>query len=210
MSPNSEFRPLLRFHTPVANAAGAQGKPALVTVPAAPRIELRTSRISKYLDGVFRYSLLICSLSIIAVMALFFFELTSRSKLSIARFGLGFFLGSTWDPVSGVFGAMPFIYGTLVSSLVALVLAVPLSVGVAVFVTELCPRYLRGIVSFTVELLAAIPSVIYGLWGIFVLAPLLRNYVQPWLSQYFGWTDLFSAAPPMALACWPPESSWPS
>jgi phosphate transport system permease protein len=157
-----------------------------------PHIELHTSRVSKYLDILFRYALLICSVSIIAVMALFFYELTSRSKLSIAKFGFHFFTGSTWDPVSGDFGAMPFIYGTLVSSLVALVIAVPLAVGVSVFVTELCPRFLRGIISFTVELLAAIPSVIYGLWGIFVLVPLLRTYVEPLLAKYLGWTGLFS------------------
>jgi phosphate transport system permease protein len=190
-SPKPEFRPLLRFQTPVPVAPESQEHPAPVTVSEAPRIELRTSKISKYLDVVFRYSLLICSVSIIAVMVLFFYELTSRSKLSIARFGLGFFVGTTWDPVAGVFGALPFIYGTLISSLVALVLAVPLAVGVSIFVTELCPRYLRGPISFTVELLAAIPSVIYGLWGIFVLAPILRNDVQPWLGKYFGWTGLF-------------------
>jgi phosphate transport system permease protein len=148
--------------------------------------------VSKYLDVLFRYSLLICSVSIIAVMVLFFYELTSRSKLSIAKFGFHFFTGSTWDPVSGDFGAMPFIYGTLVSSLVALVMAVPLAVGVSVFVTELCPRFLRGIISFTVELLAAIPSVIYGLWGIFVLAPLLRTYIEPLLAKYLGWSGLFT------------------
>jgi phosphate transport system permease protein len=148
--------------------------------------------VSKYLDVLFRYSLQICSISILGVMALFFYELTSRSKLSIAKFGFHFFTGSTWDPVSGDFGALPFIYGTLVSSLVALVLAVPLAVGVSVFVTELCPRFLRGIISFTVELLAAIPSVIYGLWGIFVLAPLLRLYVEPVLAKYLGWTGLFT------------------
>ncbi|MGC2211160.1 MAG: phosphate ABC transporter permease subunit PstC, partial [Candidatus Korobacteraceae bacterium] len=112
-------------------------------------------------------------------------------KLSIARFGLHFFVGDTWDPVSGDFGALPFLYGTLVSSLVALVLAVPLAVGVAVFVTELCPRFLRGTISFMVELLAAIPSVIYGLWGIFVLVPILHHDVQPWLGRYFAWTGLF-------------------
>jgi phosphate transport system permease protein len=182
---------MLRFHTPVAVVPGSTAKPPLVTVPRAPKIELHASKISKYIDIAFRYSLLVCSISIIAVMVLFFYELTSRSKLSIARFGLGFFTGTTWDPVSGDFGALPFIYGTLVSSLLALVLAVPLAVGVSVFVTELCPRFLRGIISFTVELLAAIPSVIYGLWGIFVLAPILRNDVQPWLGKYFGWTGLF-------------------
>jgi len=181
---------MMRFQTPVAAEADAVHAPQ-ETASIAPHIELHTSRISKYLDISFRYSLLICSISILAVMVLFFYELTSRSKLSIAKFGFGFFLGNVWDPVSGDFGARPFIYGTLMSSLVALVLAVPLAVGVSVFVTELCPRFLRGIISFTVELLAAIPSVIYGLWGIFVLAPLLRTYVEPWLGKYFGWTGLF-------------------
>jgi phosphate transport system permease protein len=181
----------VRFSTPVPITSLGLEHAAPAPASVAPRIELHSSKASKYVDVLFRYSLLICSISIIAVMFLFFYELTTRSKLSIARFGFGFFTGSTWDPVAGDFGAMPFIYGTLVSSLVALVLAVPLAVGVSVFVTELCPRFLRGIISFTVELLAAIPSVIYGLWGIFVLAPLLRNYVQPWLAKYLGWTGLF-------------------
>lgn len=180
----------MRFHTPVAATPDAGKSHAAAIV--VPHIELHSSRVSKYLDVLFRYSLLICSVSIIAVMVLFFYELTSRSKLSIAKFGFHFFTGSTWDPVSGDFGAMPFIYGTLVSSLVALVMAVPLAVGVSVFVTELCPRFLRGIISFTVELLAAIPSVIYGLWGIFVLAPLLRTYIEPLLAKYLGWSGLFT------------------
>ena len=190
MSHIPEFQPA-RLQTPATVESG-HGQPVLVTASAPPRIELHTSRFSKYMDVAFRYSLLICSVAVLAIMALFFYELTSRSKLSIARFGFGFFTGNTWDPVSGDFGAMPFIYGTLVSSLLALVLAVPLAVGVSVFVTELCPRSLRGIISFTVELLAAIPSVIYGLWGIFVLAPILRTYVQPWLGRYLGWTGFFS------------------
>jgi phosphate transport system permease protein len=190
LSPNPDLRSLPHFAPRGPIAADEQAQPVQV-ISAAPRIELHTSRISKHVDVAFRYLLLICSLSIIAVMLLFFYELTSRSKLSIAKFGFGFFTGSTWDPVSGDFGAMPFIYGTLVSSLVALVLAVPLAVGVSVFVTELCPRFFRGIISFTVELLAAIPSVIYGLWGIFVLVPILRNDVQPWLGKYFAWTGLF-------------------
>ncbi len=181
---------MLRFPARASNAADKPNLLAHETLAAAPRIELHTSPFSKYLDVVFRYALLICSLSVLAIMLLFFYELSSRSKLSIAKFGFSFFTGSTWDPVSGDFGAMPFIYGTLVSSLVALVLAVPLAVGVSIFVTELCPRFFRGIISFTVELLAAIPSVIYGLWGIFVLVPILRSYVQPWLARYLGWTGL--------------------
>jgi phosphate transport system permease protein len=188
---NPEFRPLPRLQPVVPRAAGARAVAPLAVVPAVPRIELRSSKLGKYLDLTFRYSLLLCSASILAVMGLFFYELTKGSKLSIAQFGFHFFVGTTWDPVSGDFGALPFIYGTLVSSLVALVLAVPMAVGVAVFVTELCPRHLRGIISFTVELLAAIPSVIYGLWGIFVLVPLLHHDVQPWLSRYLGWTGLF-------------------
>lgn len=135
--------------------------------------------------------MLACSLSIIAILGLIIYELGNKSKLSIAAFGFKFFTGSTWDPVSGVFGALPFIYGTIVSSLLALLIAVPLALGVAVFVTEMCPRSLRGIISFLVELLAAIPSVIYGLWAIFVLAPILRDYIQPWLAKTLGWTGFF-------------------
>ena len=191
ISPNPEFRFVPRWQTAVPVASAEQTPPAPSVATAAPRIELRSSRSGKYLDVGFRYSLLICSASILAVMGLFFYELTTRSRLSIARFGFSFFVGNTWDPVSGDFGALPFIYGTLVSSLLALVLAVPMAVGVAVFVTELCPRFLRGIISYTVELLAAIPSVIYGLWGIFVLVPILHKYVQPWLGHYLGWTGLF-------------------
>jgi phosphate transport system permease protein len=189
--PNSELGPAVSFHVPIPVAADAQEHSKPAAAPPAPRIELHSSKINKYLDLGFRYSLLLCSLSILAVMGLFFYELTSRSKLSIARFGFGFFVGSTWDPVAGDFGALPFVYGTLVSSLVALVLAVPLAVGVSVFVTELCPRMFRSVIAFTVELLAAIPSVIYGLWGIFVLVPLLHNVVQPWLAKTMGWTGLF-------------------
>ena len=188
-TPESDVRPpILRFHTPVVGPAGEVKPFENIEVP---HIELRSSRVSKILDVLFRNGLLICALSILAIMALFFYELASRSQLTISKFGLHFFIGNTWDPVSGDFGAMPFIYGTLVSSFVALLLAVPLAVGVAVFVTELCPRNLRGIISFTVELLAAIPSVIYGLWGIFVLAPLLREHVQPWLAKTLGWTGFF-------------------
>ncbi len=139
--------------------------------------------------------MLLCGLSLLVIVALVVFELIVQSRPSLHQFGWKFFTGSNWDPVSGDFGALPFIYGTLVSSLVALVIAVPLAVGVAVFTTEMCPKPLRGSLSFLTELLAAIPSVVYGLWGIFVLAPLLRVHVQPWLANYFGWTGLFTGPP---------------
>lgn len=146
-------------------------------------------------DTVFYALVLFCALAILAVVGLVLYELVSKSQLSWHAFGFKFFLGQNWDPVNDQFGALPFIYGTVVSSLLALVLAVPLAIGVAVFTTEMSPRWLRGPLAFTTELLAAIPSVIYGLWAIFVLVPLLRQYVQPWLARYLGWTGLFEGPP---------------
>ena len=119
-----------------------------------------------------------------------------RIQLSWHAFGWKFFGQSDWNPVSDQYGALPFIYGTILSSLLSLVIAVPLSVGVAVFITEMCPgtdcaEFFRS----PPELLAAIPSVVYGLWAIFVLVPILREYVQPFLAKTLGWTGLFSGPP---------------
>jgi phosphate transport system permease protein len=146
-------------------------------------------------DRIFKMAMLACGLSILGLLVLIVYELVTRSSLSWHAFGFKFFAGSDWDPVNEQFGALPFVYGTLVSSLLALVIAVPLSVGVAVFTTEMCPVVLRGPLSFFVELLAAIPSVIYGLWAIFVLVPILHNYVEPFLSRTLGWTHLFDGPP---------------
>jgi len=142
-------------------------------------------------DRIFRAAMTACGLAILGVLALIVYELTARSGLSWHAFGFKFFSASDWDPVNEHFGALPFIFGTLVSSLLALIIAVPLAVGVAVFTTEMCPKALRGPLSFFVELLAAIPSVIYGLWAIFVLVPILSHYVQPFLAKTLGWTGLF-------------------
>jgi phosphate transport system permease protein len=146
-------------------------------------------------DRVFQSAITACGLAVLGVLGLIVYELMLRSGLSWHAFGLKFFATSDWDPVNEQFGALPFVYGTLVSSLVALIIAVPLSIGVAVFTTEMCPKKLRGPLSFFVELLAAIPSVIYGLWAIFVLVPLLSEYVQPFLARTLGWTGLFSGPP---------------
>ncbi len=143
-------------------------------------------------DRVFRGLVILCALAVMTIVGLIAFELVSQSRLSITKFGFKFLAKQIWDPVAEDFGALPFIYGTIVSSLVALCIAVPLAVGTALFLTELCPKQLRGILSLLVELLSAIPSVIYGLWGIFVLSPWLRVYIQPFLAKYFGWTGLFS------------------
>jgi phosphate transport system permease protein len=150
---------------------------------------------SRFADGTFRLLMLGCGVAVLVLVALIIYELITGGSLAWHAFGWKFFLGRDWDPVNDQFGALTFVYGTLVSSLLALLIAVPLAVGVAVFITEMCPRRLKGPIAFTTELLAAIPSVIYGLWAIFVMVPLLRQYVEPWLGKTVGWTGLFEGTP---------------
>ena len=161
----------------------------------AARTPLLKARVSDVPDLAFGWAMRLCGLAVVALLALIVYELINRSQLSWQAFGWKFFVKSDWNPVEEQFGALPFIYGTLVSSLLSLVIAVPLSVGVAVFITEMCPVWLRNFLSFTTELLAAIPSVIYGLWAIFVLVPLIRIYAEPFLSSTLGWTGLFTGPP---------------
>jgi len=160
--------------------------------PSPIRQFLLSRGSSGFADNTFRWLMVLCALSIFAIVALIATELTLRSQITIAKFGMKFFFSSAWDPVNGNFGALPFIYGTLVSSVVGLVIAVPLAVGVAVFITEMCPRVFRGPLAFLTELLAAIPSVVYGLWAVFVLVPLLREHINPILMKLLGWTGLFT------------------
>jgi phosphate transport system permease protein len=125
-----------------------------------------------------------------------------RSELSWKTFGFKFFAnppGTFWDPVNGTFSSLPFIYGTIVSSLLSLLIAVPLAIGLAIFLTEMSPRFLRGPLAFLTELLAAIPSIIYGMWALFVLVPLLRDHVNPLLMKYLGWTGFFAEDNPTGL-----------
>lgn len=141
-------------------------------------------------DAIFRAATGALAALVLVVMGAIVAVLVSSAAQAIGSFGLRFFVGTTWDPVAGVFGALPFVYGTLVSSALALLLAVPLGIGVAIFLSELAPGWLRQPVSFLVELLAAIPSVVYGLWGIFVLSPAVRS-VEPSLARALGWLPLF-------------------
>jgi phosphate transport system permease protein len=168
------------------------------SVTGRPEVQtdaLITAGDSRLADRAFFFAMLACAMSVIAIVVLIVYELVTKSSLSWHAFGGKFFFRSEWDPVNDQYGALPFVYGTLVSSGLALLIAVPLAVGVAVYITEMSPRWLRGGLAFTTELLAAIPSVIYGLWAIFVLVPLLRQYLQPFLARYFGWTGLFEGPP---------------
>lgn len=129
--------------------------------------------------------------SVFLITALLFYELFKGSALSRHRFGWGFLTSSTWDPNTDTFGAAPFIYGTLATSAIALVLGVPLGVGAALFLAELAPIRISNAITFLIELLAAVPSVIYGLLAIFTLVPIVRDYVAPFLKATLGFLPLF-------------------
>ena len=131
---------------------------------------------------------------VVAIVAGIGAVLTAESWLSIQKFGLGFWEGTTWDPVAGEFGALPFIWGTLYSSILALLIATPVALGIAVFIAELCPARLRLPLVFLTELLAAIPSIVYGLWGIFVLVPAVRQ-LEIATPQFLKDLPLFSGPP---------------
>jgi phosphate transport system permease protein len=157
---------------------------------APPRSSVSLER-ANYGDSVFKLLLTIAALAIPVLLGFLVFELWSGAELAIHRFGLDFITTSVWDPVADRFGALPLIFGTLLSSLIALIIAVPLSLGVAVYLTEFAPKAVRQPVAFLIGLLAAIPSVVYGLWGIFVLVPALRTTVFPLLRKLFGFLPFF-------------------
>ena len=132
---------------------------------------------------------------VFAVAALILFETARGAAPAVSAFGWGFLRTTDWDPVAEKFGALPYIFGTVVSATLALVLALPLAIGAAVFLAELAPRRVGEIVAFLVELLAAIPSIVYGIWGVFVLAPWLRSALEPWLIKHLGFLPLFQGYP---------------
>jgi phosphate transport system permease protein len=146
-------------------------------------------------DYIFKGVTVLFAFSILVILALMVVEMTRESLPAMARFGWRFVTGREWDAVQGSFGALPYIWGSVVSSILALLLATPLSIGTAVFITEIAPRRLGGTVAALVELLAAIPSVIYGLWGVLVMAPWLQRTVEPFLLKHFGFLPFFQGAP---------------
>jgi phosphate transport system permease protein len=155
------------------------------------RILTRFGRELNWGDFAFRRATALLATLVVAALAAMATAMLHGSAESLGRFGLGFVSSRVWDPVRDIYGALPFIYGTIASSLLALFFAVPISIGVAIFLSELAPAWLRGPVGFLVELLAAVPSVVYGLWGIFALAPWLRTTVEPFLGRTLGFLPLF-------------------
>jgi phosphate transport system permease protein len=154
------------------------------------------ARVSRWsADEVFRQTLTALAALVMLVMVLIVAETIQGAGPSIHAFGWRFFISTDWDPVAEKFGALPYLYGTLVTSGMALLLALPLGVGSAVFLSEIAPPRLGATVSFVIELLASIPSIVFGIWGVFVLAPWLRAGPEPWLIQHFGFLPLFQGFP---------------
>ncbi|HEY5298586.1 MAG TPA: phosphate ABC transporter permease subunit PstC [Verrucomicrobiae bacterium] len=150
-----------------------------------------TTATGQFGDHAFKWLTLLMALSIFVLIALIGLELFHGSKLALHKFGWHFLVTSDWDPVNEQFGALVFIYGTLVSSAIALIIAVPISIATAVYITELAPQWLRQPLITFIELLAAVPSVILGLWGIFVMLPFLRDHLFPLLQKYLGFLPFF-------------------
>lgn len=146
---------------------------------------------SRWADRGFRLLCLAGALAVGALLLLVLWQLGKGAHLSLTKFSWHFLTGTTWDPVNDEYGALPFIFGTFVSSVIALLIAVPLSIGTAIYLTDLAPAWLRQPLTSLIEMLAAVPSVIWGLWGIFVLIPVLRSSIYPFLQKSLGFLPLF-------------------
>src|SRR6202045_3992190 len=160
------------------------GQVAVIAAPQSP-----AQRFAKRLqqgDQIAHMITLLFAASILLVTVFLVYELWVHSAPSRAKFGLGFLFSQTWDPVAEKFGALPFIYGTVLTSVLALLISVPLGVGAAIFLSELAPPRISSVLTFLVELLAAVPSVIYGLLAIFTLVPLMRDYIGPGIQAVVG------------------------
>jgi len=167
---------------------------ATTTVPSASPIPGSRSFLSRLREGdeIARVVTFLFAASVVLVTALLIFALWQGSALARHKFGLHFLATRVWDPVFDQFGALPFIYGTLITAVVSLVIAVPLGIGAAIFLAELAPARVSDTLEFFIDLLAAVPSVIYGLLGVFIVVPLMRDYLQPGLQNTLGFLPLFS------------------
>jgi phosphate transport system permease protein len=163
------------------------------TVPSAGPLSGSRSFLSKLREGdeIARIVTFIFAATVVLITLLLVFELWRGSALPRHKFGIHFFVTSTWDPIFDNFGALPFIYGTVVTAFVSLAIAVPLGIGAAIFLAELAPQKVSDTLQFFIDLLAAVPSVIYGLLGVFIIVPIMRQYIQPFLKSTLGFLPLF-------------------
>lgn len=168
------------------------------TAPHELNSASRSSGNRRLGDAVFRLLTAACAMVIALVMAGMLLELWLNSQLAMEQFGWKFFVSPAWDHRTGQYGALTSIYGTVVSTVIALLLAVPTSLVIALFLVELAPKKLSGFFGTAIELLAAIPSIIYGMWGLFVFAPFAAKHIQPFLGKYLGFSPLFQG-PPMGI-----------
>jgi len=146
----------------------------------------RTARKNP-VDAVFSVVTAVASFTVVILIVAILYELIRQSSPAMARFGIGKFLATTdWDPVKESFGALTNIYGTAITTVLSLMIAMPVAIGVAIFVTEIAPNFLKGPIGAAIELLAAIPSIIYGMWGLFTLSPIMSAYIEPFLKKTFG------------------------
>jgi len=160
----------------------------VATIPSVRelRVQLLQAPTGKQADPSLANIVKLCAFAVLFLVAAIALSMAIDARPALVRFGFGFLTSQQWDPVKEHFGALPFIYGTVVSSLLALIIGAPIALGTAIALTDLLPRSARGILASLVELLAAIPSVVYGLWGIFVMTPILRSTVEPGLRNSFG------------------------
>jgi phosphate transport system permease protein len=176
---------------------------AVLTEPASIRVRAPTViRRARQADRTFRQLTLFAALAVLAMFVGIFWALIDGAMPAIKAFGFGFIWTEAWNPVTEKFGAAAPIFGTLITSFVAMLIAIPVGIGIGIFLTELCPRALRRPIGIAVELLAGIPSIIYGIWGLFVLAPVLRHTLQPWAIEAFANVPILQnlfAGPPYGI-----------
>jgi len=168
---------------------------SLRPVPGPARAETRGRAVGLSADEVYRQLLRALAVSVFAVLVLIIYETARGALPSIHTFGWRFLVSTDWDPVAEKFGALPYLYGTLVTSALALLLAIPPCLGAAVYLAELAARRVGAVLTFVIELLASIPSIVFGVWGLFVLAPFLRTAIEPFLIARLGFLPLFRGFP---------------
>lgn len=158
--------------------------------------EQKSSKMNQnFLDKLFKNTTLFFAIIVVILIVWMVIALIIQSKLSIEKFGASFITSIEWDPVQDKFGALPYIFGTIVSSIIAVLIATPISIGIGIFLTEISNRTMKVIIAFMVQILASIPSILYGLWGLFIFVPFIRDYFQKPISNMLGWFPLFSGAP---------------